>query len=83
MERSARDDEAALANGLDPCAPGPGQLTALMGLLHDSAEEAKRAKRATANCRSSLAGGQAKGCSARSHGVIRFGVSPSRAGRAA
>ena len=45
MERSARDDEASLANGLDPCAPDPGQLTALMRLLHDSAEEAKRAKR--------------------------------------
>ena len=45
MERSARDDEAALANGLDPCALGPGQLTALMRLLHDSAVEAKRAKR--------------------------------------
>jgi len=44
MERSARDDEASLANGLDPCAPGPRQLTALMRLLHDSAEEAKRAK---------------------------------------
>jgi hypothetical protein len=45
MERSARDDERSLANGLDPCTQNPAQLMALMRLLHDCAEEVKRAKR--------------------------------------